>query len=583
MLALVRTRIFMSFIVAFAAILFTTSFGSYPSVFIVGTDVKQTKLERALSAPVHLDDDVMITLRSGYKINEIDFPSYNSTDKAQASTSYISPYLFAVLTKYLKENQAVLLFAILGITAVFISFLTILLNAKSLSNVIVVVSLLAVSTTNLTYSLNGWDHLFQAMFLGIATAIVLKNKISILYLVLVSIFLAFGTLFRPDGIVIAFSIIAVAVLLKENRKKILNILLFLVLPYFIMVAIFLYQNYNFFGYLMPTTARLKIGASPDLYYSIKYILLNGLFNISSISIVAILFSIILFLFFKNKNERIVYIIPLGVAITSVVAFINSDVFSGGRLYWSSTIVLSVFFAIKAEQMLDINFENIKNFIRYSSYYTENSRQLRFGNILTILVLSILSFSIAGNLAKNIKNNIKENAITKSNFYQSPTAQQFIISKWIEKNLDPKDGAIGFYYLGVSYHLPNFEIADFLGKADESIAQLPVRWGPPGHNKWDEDISIKKWNPQVIVPPGKTDASIEGVYEAAKQGMQNKVDYGFGPSLITNKTVEENYRYCYLDNENTGMKDQWGFFLRNDIFLKFQYSLKCTEKRVDESK
>ena len=124
------------------------------------------------------------------------------------------------MTKYLKENQAVLLFAILGITAVFISFLTILLNAKSLSNAIVVVSLLAVSTTNLTYSLNGWDHLFQAMFLGIATAIVLKNKISILYLVLVSIFLAFGTLFRPDGIVIAFSIIAVAVLLKENRKKI---------------------------------------------------------------------------------------------------------------------------------------------------------------------------------------------------------------------------------------------------------------------------------------------------------------------------------------------------------------------------
>jgi len=87
--------------------------------------------------------------------------------------------------------------------------------------------------------------------------------------------------------------------------------------------------------------------------------------------------------------------------------------------------------------------------------------------------------------------VRSAAVSKASLYTSPTAQQFVISKWIEKNLDPKDGAIGFYYLGVSYHLPTFEIADFLGKADEVIAISSVKWGPPGHNKWDTEKTLGK--------------------------------------------------------------------------------------------
>ena len=77
----------------------------------------------------------------------------------------------------------------------------------------------------------------------------------------------------------------------------------------------------------------------------------------------------------------------------------------------------------------------------------------------------------------------------------PQAQQLAVADFIMKRLSPTDGAVGVFYLGaVSFALPEFEIADFLGKADEQIAQLNPKWGPPGHNKWNIELTLRKSNP-----------------------------------------------------------------------------------------
>ena len=571
MFYILKNKLYLSFIVSLLAIIFTLSFGNYPSVFIVGSDISKSKIERVLDAPVHLSDDVMITLRAGYKIKDVGFPAFNDTDTAQASTSYIAPYIFAGLEYIIKDNFAVIIYAILGIISVFFTFFIIMLYSKSITNAVLMVSILTFSSTNLIYTLNGWDHLFQALFLALSLVIVLNNEYSKKTMPLLAIFLAFGTLFRPDGILIALSIIIFAILQKKDSKEIINKILLLAIPYMIFVTSFIYLNYLYFGYITPTTARLKIGASPDILYSIKYILNNGIFNISAITICILLFFIFI-IFFKNyKTDKKIYIIFITVIVTCFVSFINSDVFEGGRLYWSSAIILSILFVMKSPSLFLFNIVSFKNIISFNSLFFQN---INNRNLFSFLIIFILIFSTFGNLMNNIKNNIKNNVVTVNNFYSSPTAQQYIITKWINSNLNPKDGAIGFYYLGVSFHLPKFEISDFLGKADESIAQIPVKWGPPGHNKWNEDISVQKWHPQVIVPPGRTDKSIEGRFQSSIKAFNDKVDYGFAPSLMISDIINQNYTYCYIDNQITGYEDKWGFYIRNDILFKHRNNLKC---------
>ena len=302
MFYILKNKLYLSFIVSLLAIIFTLSFGNYPSVFIVGSDISKSKIERVLDAPVHLSDDVMITLRAGYKIKDVGFPAFNDTDTAQASTSYIAPYIFAGLEYIIKDNFAVIIYAILGIISVFFTFFIIMLYSKSITNAVLMVSILTFSSTNLIYTLNGWDHLFQALFLALSLVIVLNNEYSKKTMPLLAIFLAFGTLFRPDGILIALSIIIFAILQKKDSKEIINKILLLAIPYMIFVTSFIYLNYLYFGYITPTTARLKIGASPDILYSIKYILNNGIFNISAITICILLFFIFI-IFFKNYKTR----------------------------------------------------------------------------------------------------------------------------------------------------------------------------------------------------------------------------------------------------------------------------------------
>ena len=142
---------------------------------------------------------------------------------------------------------------------------------------------------------------------------------------------------------------------------------------------------------------------------------------------------------------------------------------------------------------------------------------------------------------------------------------------MEKNLEPTDGSIGLYWLGIGYHLPSFEIADFLGKADELIASQPVKWGPPGHNKWNTGATIRKWNPQVIFPSisDLRDISVE----ESKKWIANRENFGFIADLRLNQIVLNSYSYC-TTTEGMPKKQSWNFFLRNDLMEKHSDAVNC---------
>ena len=192
-------------------------------------------------------------------------------------------------------------------------------------------------------------------------------------------------------------------------------------------------------------------------------------------------------------------------------------------------------------------------------------------------LFLLGAGLAGGtlLALPIVEKARGAVVSSKAVHTSPTASQYVIARWIDRNLDPSDGPIGLFYLGVGDHLPRFEIADFLGKADEMIAASDVRWGSPGHNKWDIDRTLEKWKPQAIVPAAPSDPNRPGVKDDARKGLEERRDYGFWSALVVNDRVSRDFSYCYVPSPRQEISDEWGFFLRKDLAAGYLGRLTCS--------
>ena len=564
-----NNRLAVCYLVVLVTSIFTLLYADYPEVYLFATDTMQSPIKRLLTAPIHLSDDIMISLRTGYILNETGIPAFNRNDIAQPSTSYLIPYIYGALLKVMSSSIATIAFSVLGFLSALIVFLTLILTTKSLSNGLILVAALCLSTTHSLYVLNGWDHLFQSAFLCIGTAIVLKSKnTSFTYLVAATC-LALGTFARPDGIIISCCLMLSAYFLNQSRYK---VSLSLVLPFIFLIAIGLVINFLQFSEFTPTTARLKIGASPSIAYAATYLLRNGVLSFSSITLIALL--LLLYLTQRHLwSNRSLIPIFFGCSLVSLFAAFNSDVFEGGRMFWTSACVMAVALTRSAPKLVNLNLENLSKIISFGHDYKKISFFSRlsvkfYGLILVLLITLSVIFSISEKI---------NNSLVRENSYSpSSTAQIYRILKWIEKNLNNKDGAIGMFYLGTAYHLPSFEVADFGGKADEMIARSPVKWGPPGHNKWDIDKTLAKWNLQVIIPAANSDPSDEDAMQRAKFNLENKINsYGFIPDLMLNKKVAQNFVYCYIKYGKTvRSQDKWGFFLRRDLISNHIKNLSC---------
>jgi len=128
-------RIFVFWIIFICGIL-TIYSGKFPEVYLFSTNPLQSQFRRILEAPIHLSDDVMISLRTGYIFNEIGIPAFNRVDIAQPSTSYLSPYLFWLLLKFFSNNISVAFYALLGFLSEILIFGAIAYSAKSKVNAV---------------------------------------------------------------------------------------------------------------------------------------------------------------------------------------------------------------------------------------------------------------------------------------------------------------------------------------------------------------------------------------------------------------------------------------------------------------
>ena len=533
-------------------ILFTFSTADWPTLYRFAVGQSSAGHRAALHIPLRLDDDVMISLRAGYILEETGKPSLNRSDLAQPSTSYATPYLFSWLLRCVGKDLAIYLYALLGLVCVALTMCCLVHYSESRVRGMILVAALCLTTTHLLYSLGGWDHLFQGLFLTAATCLSLTNPDRPKRALLIALLLALGTLFRPDGVLLALGILA-SLWFSTHRSR---VFLSGLLPYLIIMGVALAINYHQFGHLTPTPARLKIGGAPSLGYILHYIFANGILSYSALT----LFVILLVLSFGSRlftSHRQTIPIVFACVLTVGFALYNSDYFAGARMVWSSACVLAATLACLAP----LNFPGLEESqVRNATSYWRSQPAMRL--LLVIYVLLVAS----GVTVTAIRQKIQKATISPQQLETSAVAQQYVIAHWINTNLHPQDGSLGFFYLGVSYDLPSFEIADFLGKGDEAIATLKAKQGPPGHNKWDLDRTLTKWKPQAIVPPGPIDPNLPDTRENS---------YRHAPNLLLNSRIVNGFQYCYVPALEFGVVDKWGFFLRNDIAVQHTNQLRCS--------
>ena len=531
-----------------AVILLTLAMGEWPNLYRFAAG--GSGAGAGFHTPLRLDDDVMISLRTGYMLGETGKPSMNRTDVAQPSTSYAIPYLYSLLLHGFSRESAIYVYALLGLISVALTMCLIVLYASSDVLGVIVAAALCLTSTHLLYGLGGWDHLFQGLFLTAATCLSLSQNVRPRRAFIVALLLVLGTVFRPDGGLLALGILA-TLWFSTLRWK---VLLSGIIPYIALMGLVLAINYHQFDHVTPTTARLKIGGAPSLGYILHYILANGLLSYSALTLFAGLILLLLAYHIPAAHRQVIPIV-IGCVATVSFALYNSDYFPGARMVWSSTCVLGATFAVLAPRTIFPEVQGAK------SSWSQASSLVRLILAAYVVVIAV------GITAVAMRRRVQEATISSQRAETSPVAQQYVIAHWINSNLQPKDGSIGFFYLGVSYDLPSFEVADFLGKADESIATLKAQQGPPGHNKWDLDRTLTKWKPQAIVPPGPVDPNLPETKENSHK---------HAPDLLLNQEIAAGFRYCYVQASDLGVIDRWGFFVRKDIAVRHVGELRCSE-------
>jgi hypothetical protein len=419
---------------------------------------------------IHTADDHMITMRVADNFSKFGQPFFNEGEAVAANTSLFWPMILGSTIMSLPVPVSTADIVGLNIIlSVAISACTILLAAslvKGLVGKIAVAVAITTSSSFLTYATTGWEHIPQMFFVTLGFALILhksKDKLVIPNLAFVAICLSF--LFRPDSaILIAVTGIAWFFYLEKYRVKSSYIVaaLMAVIP----ITYLFLMNY-FYDDWFPNTAYLK---TADFGTALK----SGLVYIINPDRSSIAPYIILALWiFKPANIGAKFFIIAATFHLFYVFLIGGDFFQNGRFFIVITPILYV---------VAFNELSRRLVMRGESNMLASVKAATFSAAI-ILVFSLPSFT--------------EKIFYSGTGQESVYQEELKISAWINNNISPESGSVGLHALGFAYHLPNYHVVDFLGKAEKTIAHGEIKHGRIGHNKWDYEYVFNTYDISVI--------------------------------------------------------------------------------------
>lgn len=243
--------------------------------------------------------------------------------------------------------------------------------------------------------------------------------------------------------------------------------------------------------------------------------------------------LIVLFFIKSKDHFSRFFLLLGCTHVSYVILVGGDVFGHGR-----------FFILLLPTLVFVTLYEIN---KSSLSYNKESLKI---SLLSVIVL----LTIVGNYQLILRSTLQSER-------DSAAVEQIRVLHKVSERLDPSDGSIGMHYLGVSYHIPEFHVVDFLGKAEPYIASTPPKYGPIGHNRWDYQYAFERYN-IAVVPI--TDSMVLEV--SSPQFTLTQRNFMFWQECV--QLMLHSGAYVYLSSEYFG-NSSFGAFVRKDLAEKFQ--------------
>ncbi len=545
-----------------------------------------SSIDRLVNAPVLLPEDVMITMRTGQILNEVGIPSFNVGDVSQPSTSYAGPYLAAALLKALPDNVALMWYAAGGLCLTMLALAMLIAYSRVLLNGALLAIALALTTTAQTYVFGGWDSVYSTALVTIGLAMLLRPLIQeqaqSWFAVLGLGALSVAIVFRPDALIIALAGVVVTLSASSvpARIRILALAVF-VTPLAITAAV----NVQQFGGLLPTTYRLKFGqqASPEVLLRSVGEVSWGEYSAATLTLILLAYCVVLL---RGVFRVPIVVVTIAILATDLFAVVNADYLPAGRFYWLGASALAVVVSATATQpFLRVGLRDRSSASEVVTAADEGAAPRPKGPwqvALVGVIIAAMVIGIAYGAALRLRKSIGQSAI-----YPTPTAsvapertriaQIQVTASWIRDHLDPGDGSVMLFQAGNAFSLPTFEIADPLGRADESIAQLPPGEGPSGHNKYDYALSLKKWNPQAIVPVlpwNPNDLNLMKSLSTEGQ-VSSPSAFHFVPDFFIDSTVRSRYMFCKLSDEDLEAESWNVLWLRNDMVKSLGLDARCS--------
>lgn len=517
----------------------------FPEVVLLFDTSKMGWFDKLSAINIILHDDVMITMRVAKFFLEHGYLGFNLSDISQPATSYLLPIYAALFFALFNDNISLALVSFTGAFSLLSAIYIIVKDVRKEWQIIIIL-MAFINATTLYYMFSGWEHCFQIFFIIFAWSLVwhvYNNNIDCAYeFMLIGISSALSFLFRVDSIFLVIPIFGWLILSRRDRGFLISFFVFLCI-----VLLYFFFQYKWFGNFFPTTARLKASQLPDMDYSIRYIV-TCIKHGSAISFLLAMAAIYLWRIKYSIKEPAIYAI-FGIIVNCLYSFFVSDVFMFGRMYLAPLFVALL---VASRELFDNDYVRSDKKI-YRVIDIKN-------NAIFVIFMALSLFSIEKQNMSKLVQRFPE--------VMSSTVEQLILAKYIKKNFDPHDGAIGQFWLGtVSFYLPEYEIADFLGKADEDIARTKSKWGPPGHNKWDVNISMSKWKPVVI--PFPSDIALNSL-ENLKIEIDLKRDFSFWSEYAL-AIRGDGYIFC-----KPYFNLNFGLFIRSDLINKARNCKKIEE-------
>jgi hypothetical protein len=495
------------------------------------------------SAVYHVTlDDVMITLRVASNIAAGYGPYFNPGEYVAANTSLGWPFLLAIPRLVLGLSQTVIAVCVVSLLMTVLTIAAVALASRTLATAALTAAVIVTSPSVAHYSWSGWEHVPQ-MLLVTAALLILAGRLPALQddgarLRAAVLILGVAFLIRPDTLPLLAApglVLAHRYWRLRDRRDLQALAIAASL-----CALYYLAHLYFYGSLVPNTFYLKVSSDGSaLRNGIAYLVRN--ITDGGNTLVILLAIICLFMRRASSSRDLVIGAGLLLYVLSIVA-VGGDYFSRGRFLLCITPI-AVF--IIFDCLWDVA-------------GTTTAKIVKSGLLLAVVTLVPLH-SGWRDLVIRSEGAPQSQLAHRAGLPVRQIGAHLALIPVIRQSVTPSDGQIGLFFLGtLSYYLPEYQFADFLGKADPVVAQSPAKWGPIAHNKWDIEHTLTMRRVSVVPLEPMTQRQAEDI-------VNQRRDYAGEASLVLHPLTQAGYRY--VPASALGLEQGMGLLVREDLVAR----------------